>query len=86
MTKSDDYADFAISEDESGKHAVGHGMVVTVDGDGRIFHRRCIKMPMGQVSEEFQKRDSILVAEVDGVRVFIKPPGNIIVTKKDLML
>jgi hypothetical protein len=40
-------------------------------------------MPMGQ---GVQLRDSILVAELDGVRAYIKPPGNIIVTKRDLKL
>lgn len=80
--KSDTYADFVISSDEIGKHAAGHGMAVTVEGDGKLFHRRCIKMP---VNGSGQIRDSILVGELDGVRVYVKP-GHIIVTRRDLKL
>lgn len=85
MTKSD-FANFAISEDRDGKHAVGHGLVITADKGARVMHRRCVRMPLGQAPEDFSQRDSILFVELDGVYVYVKPPGNIIVTKRDLKL
>lgn len=80
--KSSDYADFEISEDGGSKHATGHGLALTVEG-GEIFHRRCIKM---SANGSEQKQDSMLVCDLDGVRVYIKPPGHIIVTKRNLKL
>jgi hypothetical protein len=83
MQKSESFADFEIISDADGKHAVGHGLAVTCDPQGRMFHRRAIKMQIGNGQ---QTHDSMLVAEIDGVRVFIKPPGHIVITRKDLKL
>ena len=80
--KSSTFADFEISEDSTGKHAVGHGMALTVE-DGKIFHRRVIKKGIHDGGEF---RDSILVAELGDVRLYIKPPGNLILTRRNLRL
>lgn len=83
MMKSETFAEFQLSKDRMGKHATGHGLVVTADGQSNICHRRCIRIHTdGRPSEH----DSILRCELNGVKVYVKPPGNIIVTTEDLKL
>jgi len=81
MTKSE-HTDFVITTDENGiQHAVNEQLQVSVlpDAKARLFHRREIRPFAGG-----QKR-SALVAELDGVRVFIQG-SHIVVTKRNLPL
>jgi hypothetical protein len=78
------WIDFEFTTDADGtKHAVNPYLAVSVlpDGEARLFHRRELKpfAAGGAVTR------SALVAELDGVRVFIVG-ANIIVTKQNLPL
>lgn len=81
MTNSD-FADFNITEDGDGKHAVSKNsaMIVSVLADGKndIRHRRTIK----PFSNPVQKT-SFLVCRLDDVNVFIKG-HHIIITKQEI--
>ncbi len=77
------WQDFEISQDADGAwHAVNGLLSVTVlpDGKARLFHRREIR-PFAKPP----RKDSALVAELDGVRVFIRGT-HIVVTKQNLSL
>lgn len=79
------FADFQISQDPDGaRHAVSPELAVTVlpDGESKIFHRNAIKKNSA-TGETTHLR--ALVAELNGVRVYIMG-GHIIVTTQDMYL
>ena len=88
MTKSNPiqypevFEDFQISEDDVGKHATSPLWTVTVlpDGESRIAHRRCIEKNMKTGRTE---KRSVLYAELDGVRVYIRG-FHVVITKQKL--
>lgn len=75
--------DFEISkESEDTRHAVRPDLAVTVQGsDGVLFHRRAIKL----LSSGEEQRDSMLVARLGDVSVYIADQG-IIISREDLYL
>jgi len=56
-------------------------LCVMDDGDNKIFKRRSIKLNVANG----KAIDSVLIGELEGVRVYIKD-SNIILTKQDLYL
>jgi len=74
---------FELSEDADGtRHAVRADQVVSVlpDGEARLFHRNAIRKHLGSGETE---RVRWLVAELDGVRVYVHHQ-EIVITKRDL--
>ena len=78
-----------ITRDEHGMHTAksAAGMTVCIreqgGGQGRMFLRRAIKFPPDRPSFEV----SALVAELDGVRVYVdEERQTIIVTREELQL
>ena len=56
-------------------------LVILPDGESRLFKRRAIKKCEGKET----KFDSILIGELDGVRVYVRD-NQIIMTKQDLYI
>lgn len=79
-----------ITRDSDGHHVAvstvsGMTAVIREDGGGRgrMFNRRAVKFPPGEPSRHL----SVLVLELDGVRVYINEHTNtILMTKEDLAL
>lgn len=74
-----------INQDhELGWHAVApkEGLAVTVVDGGSIFTRNAIHV---NVLSNKETRENVLVAVLDGVRVYVTP-GSVLVTKRDLNL
>lgn len=70
-------------EEDGSRKAVSplNSVVVLPDGDSRLFQRRAVR-GVGGGSPVF---DTCLVAELDGVRVYVR--GNdVVVTRRDLRL
>lgn len=81
-SNTDTLPEYQIRQDRAGHwHAVGNGMTVSVipEPDGKVFMRNGLR----PFATEGPKHVRWLVAELDGVRVYIHD-GNIVVTKKDL--
>lgn len=93
------YDDFEITEEDGIVHLHSIDGVISViphetqkfdkvppevePGKHGIFTRNWIKMPVGENGERREIRGRVVVAELDGVRVYVK--GNqIIMTKQDL--
>lgn len=75
--------EFDLTQDADGaRHAVRGDQVVSVlpDGETRLFHRNGIKVKLGGGETE---RVRWLVAELDGVRVYVHHQ-EIVITKRDL--
>lgn len=71
-----------ITRTEQEQIAVGDGLSLTVRG-GRLFHRKAIKMD-AQGNET--RRLSMLVGELDGVRLYVCDEGRMVLTREDLKL
>lgn len=75
---------YAITEEEDGvKHAVSpvNQLTILPDGKSRLFQRRAIK----GVGSGNTQLETCLVAELNGVRVYVKGT-SIVVTTQDLKL
>lgn len=76
---------FTLSQDADGaRHAVSPELAITVlpDGESKMFHRNAIKKNSA-TGETVHLR--ALVAELNGVRVYIMD-GHMIITTQDLYL
>ena len=78
-----DISSESIVHDAAGAHVRGQGVQFSVIGEGaRIFRRNAIKIALGPGGES--GRRTMLVGELDGVRVYITPQMRIVMTKEDL--
>lgn len=79
-TRSDSFADFDLTNDEDGWHAVGHGLTVSVLGGGEkpLCHQRALKKSM-RTGETVHH--SVLRCHLDGVYVYVTSEGNVVVTR-----
>ena len=80
---ADDPLEFELSESEGIKTAVNPALSISVlpDGETKIFKRRAIK-GVGGGNPTYH---TMLVAELDGVRVYVRD-NDIVITKQDLRL
>ena len=84
---------FEITHDGAWRTGTDGAVIVTVpeSGDSKMFKRNGIRMPMGHGGTRgdgaTQERSQWLVAELDGVRCYVKAVGartHIVMTKDDL--
>lgn len=79
-----DPLEYEIEQRDDGARVASNpvsSLTVLPDGETRIFKRRAIKTSRGH-APEFR---SVLVGELDGVRVYISD-GDVILTRQDLKL
>jgi hypothetical protein len=77
---------YDIKHNEDGMIEAGNGLLdvkILPDGESRAFNRKAIRLNSQNLTE--LGRDSAFVAELDGVRVYIRGM-EIVITKQDLYL